>query len=409
MLIFWRIRYFDRTRNQFANRDLFLDTATLPPAIRAAIELLSESNSSRADRKLLKFRSQFTEGSWSDWGEEPLKAIGQLKTIFLDGYFEDENGKEITIAEIGPILTGNPNAVLVPSGTRQYHVEYMLAEKPPVPVTDVTLSTDEIRLFGYFVRDLEELLTSSLMKDGAGTISKGGSLPSSPNDDYHHQTAVTDDEIRSFITIFRRLYMTTEPANFLKATSLFEKTLGSHPLGKWVKGVADEYEGHLQGLPELRPIMPTTTVTFHAKRLIDVFIYTRYAHQPDAKRQRQFNECLQQVGGKRNFLTWLFLNEVWKRGLEIGNAGRVIAGWFKHFCSHHCITPDVLNSLQTEHAGWGTLEKETARKARLFHEKVEELELELWRQAGQPEGGPFQFRPIAQQKLNEAIHGEEGD
>lgn len=405
MLLNWRIRYFDKTTRQFKDRDLFLDTATLPLAKRAAVELLAESKSSGNDREFLKHRSLFTEGSWADWGEERLKAISELMSFLLPSYFEDENGDEMTLADIGPILAGDSTTVLFPSGTPHYHIDYVVADKPPVPVAEITLATEEMRLFGYFVRDWEELQVSALLKDGVGTISNGGTLPALPNDDYHHQTAVTDDEIRSYMTIFRRLYMDKEPASFVKATALFEKTVGTHPLGKWVKGVADQYEAHLQGLPEFRPLMQGTVVTFTAKRLIDVFLYTQYAHQPDKRRQRQFTECLQQVGGKRNFLTWLFLKEVWTCGLEIGNAGRVIAGWFKRYCLHHGLTPDVLNSLRAEHTGLGTAEKEEARKARLFREKVEELELELWRQAGKPEGGPVQFRLLAQQQLKQALDG----
>ncbi len=37
MLIFWRIRYLDRTDKQFKDRDLFLDTMLLPPATKAAV------------------------------------------------------------------------------------------------------------------------------------------------------------------------------------------------------------------------------------------------------------------------------------------------------------------------------------------------------------------------------------
>lgn len=409
MLIFWRIRYFDRTDKHFKDRDLFLDTATLSPAKRAAVELLAESKSSGSDREFLRFRSLFAEGSWADWKEERLKSIGEMKAFSLHDYFEDESSDKISMAEIGPILTGIPTTVLIPSGTPQYHIDYMFAERLPVSVAEVTISTDEMRLFGYFVRDLEELRDSAFMKDGAGIISKGGTLPALSNDDYHHQTAVTDDEIRSFMTIFRRLYMANEPANFMKAAALFEKALGAHPLGQWVAGIASEYKAHLQGSPEFRPFMQDTTITFSAKRLIDVFLYSQYAHQPDMKRQRQFSECLQQVGGKRNFLTWLFLNEVWTCSLEICNLGRVIAGWFEQYCDYQDITPDVLNSLRAEHTGLGTAEKADARKARLFREKVEELEVELWKLAGKPKGESLQFRLIAQQQLKQALKGEDVD
>jgi hypothetical protein len=330
-----------------------------------------------------------------------------MKSFSIHDYFEDETGAEISMAEIGPTLTGDPNTVLVPCGMGQYHIDYMLVKKAPVPVAEITLSTDEIRLFGYFLRDFGELRASALMKDGAGTLSMGGTLPALPNDDCQHQTAVTDDEIRSCTTIFRRLYMETEPANFVKAAALFEKTLGTHPLGKWVKAVADEYETHLQGMPELHFFMQGTTITFNVKRLIDVFLYTQYAHQPDEKRQRQFMDCLQQVGGKRNLLTWLFLNELWTCGLEIGNAGKVIAGWFKSYCDHHGVTPNVLKSLRVEHTGLGAAEKEEVRTARLFSERVEKLESELWKQAGKPEGGPARFHEIALQQLKQALNGEE--
>ena len=51
------------------------------------------------------------------------------------------------------------------------------------------------------------------------------------------------------------------------------------------------------------------------------------------------------------------------------------------------ITPDVLRtSLHLEGSGFGALEKEQDRKARLFREKVEEIEMESWRRAGCPEG-----------------------
>jgi len=227
------------------------------------------------------------------------------------------------------ILTGNPTAVIVPSRAKQHDLDYMFAEAKPMPIAEVSLSAEESRLLGYFVRDLRELLGSAFMTDGAGTISSGGSLPDLPNGDYHLETVVTDEEIRSFVTIFRRLYMSTETANFLKAVELFTKSLGDHSLGKWVKGGAVEYESRLESKPEFRPFSQDLTIGFNVKLLIDVYLYTQYAHQPDGKRQRQFTECQQQVGGKTNFLTWLFLREIWRCGLEIGNAGRVIAGWFK--------------------------------------------------------------------------------
>ena len=409
MLILWRIRYLDRGEKTFKNRDLYLNTAILPPVRRAAIELLAESKGSQTEREFLKFKSLFSEVRPTDLGAGRANYAGGMRSFSLLNYYEDEDGNEITLAEIGRILTGDPSTVLVASGAKQHDLDFMFAEKPQVPIAEVTLTAYEIRLFGYFVRDFRELQESAFMQEGAGTLSSGGTLPILANDDDHFSTAVSDDEIRSFMTIFRRLYMEKEPANFLKTVDLFEKTLDSHPLGKWVKAVAGEYESHLQEVPDLCQSRTDMIVTFSVKRLIDVFLYTQYAHQPDERRQRQFLECLQQVVGRRNFLTWQFLTEVWTCGLEIGNAGRVITGWFKQYCDHHGVTPDVLNSLRTEHTGLGTAEKEEVRKARLFREKVEELEVELWKQANRPEGGPVQFRLLAQKQLKQALSGEVSD
>ena len=408
MLIFWRIRYLDRSDKTFKDRDLFLDTATLPPAKRAAVELLTESKNSRDDWEFLKLKSLFREQSPTDVSKGFRDAKGGMKMFSLLDYFEDEVGQRLTSAEMSYILSGKTGGTVILGGAKQYQIDYLLAPKAPLPIAEVSLSAEELQVFGYFVRDLFELQDSTLMKEGPGTLSTGGTRPSLPDDD-HLETSVKDEEIRSFITIFRRLYMEREPANFLKAAALFESKLVNHPLGKLVKGVASEYVRNLQEVPDFCERRIDMNVTFTVKRLIDVYLYTQYAHQPNEQRQRQFVECLKQVGKRRNFLAWQFLTEVWKCGLEIGNAGRVIATWFKHYCEHHGITPDVLNSLRTEHTGLGTAETKEARKTRLFREKVEELELELWKQAGKPEGGPVQFRLIAQEQLRQALNGEEGN
>ena len=146
----------------------------------------------------------------------------------------------------------------------------------------------------------------------------------------------------------------------------------------------------------------------HAKRLIDVFLYTQYAHQPNEERQRQFEKCLAEVHGKRAVLVWMFLTQMWKCALEIGNAGRQIAWWFKHWCNHHNVAPDVLNSLRNEHAGLGADEKEADKRQRLFREKVAQLATDLWEQAGRPVGGPSTFLDVAAAQLTDALKRKTG-
>jgi hypothetical protein len=406
MLIFWRIRYLDRKDRQFKDRDVFLDTTTLPPARRAAVELHLECWKGHSERDILKSRSLFNEGSLDT---VPQGDRVSFRSISFPDYFEDDAGNEITLAEIGPILTGDPNTVMIPTGAQQHDIDFILAAKEPLPVDGVFLSSEEVRILGYFARDFEEFRTSPLMINGVGTLSGGGSFSEFPSEDCRHETAISDDEIRSSMSIFRRLYMTSEPAGFLRAVDVFEKALGGHALGKWVRGVANEYTLQLQSPPDSHPLIKSTLLSFTAKRLINVFVYTQYAHQPNAARQRQFNECLKELGGRPDVLAWLFLHEVWTCGIKIGNAGRHIAGWFTRYCEHHSITPDVLKSLRDEHSGLGVLEKNEDRKTRLLKESVEELASILWGEAGKPDGGPSQFHLRAAEQLRHALDGQDSE
>lgn len=331
-----------------------------------------------------------------------MDGVSAFRTVFLIDYFEDENGNEISRGEMGPTLTGSPTAIVIPSGAEQHDIELILAVRKHVPVAEVSLELDDVRLLGYFCRDFSEMKESAFMKEKPGTITKTGGKVGL-------KTAVTDDEIRSFVTIFRRLNMEKEPANFEKAVAVFVKAMGNHPFGKWVAGVAGKYKSHLDNTPYCPPYIQAETCNFSTKRLIDVFVYTQYAHQPDEKRQGQFNDCLTQVHGQRSVLTWMFLTEIWKCAQDLRGAGDLISEWFHRYCDHHGVTPDILTSLRHDPSGLGAAEKEEARKARLFREKSEEIAMELWKQRDRPEGGPMQFLLMAREQLNRAISGENPD
>jgi hypothetical protein len=407
MLISWQVRYLDRNDKRFKDRVLFLDTDTLPPATKAAVEIIEGTKSSGSNREWLRFRSLFREKSPDDVRIEPPQDVTRTSSFALSDYFEDETGAELPWRAIGPILSGDPKTFWLPGGAKQRDMDLKLAEPTPIPLTEVSLTPEEIRLLGYFARDIAELSGSAFMKDGPGTLKLFGLVSSPTSVDPVLETAVTEDEIRSFVTIFRRLYMENELANFKKAVAVYVKSLGDHPLAKWVAAVADDYGTYLESPPHVYflPLAHLQQLQFTTKRLLDVFIYTRYAHQPKEERQRQFNECLGQVEGRQSLLAWMFLTEIWACSRQMGIAGRMISDWFRHYCDHHGLSPDVLNSLQQDHHGIGTVEKDEERRARLIHEKVEELEMEMWKQAGRPEGGPVQFRATARDQLMRALQG----
>lgn len=404
MIVFWRIRYLDRSDKKFKDRDLLLDTDALHPAAKAAIELLMETGNHKTERSILKHRGLFRQVT-SDEFHEAMNHAKCFKGVTLTEYVEDENEIELSSTEIGQILTGNPNAVSVPSGAEKHDIDLMLAEPKPIPIAEVVLSQANLKLLGYFVRDFRELSSSSFLKEGPGTITARGSM-SSPVNDPELTTAVNDDEIRSFVTIFRRLYMENEPANFLKAAAAFALAVGDHPYSRWIDGNAKSFKSNLDKPAEVRPFLSTGQPTFTRKLLIDVFLYTQYAHQPDERRQRQFHECLSQVDGKRSFLAWLFLTEMWKISLEICNAGRLIAAWLDRYCEHHQVCPDVITSLRCDHPGIGANEKDGDRRARLFREKSEELALEMWKTNGRPAGGPMVFQREAERQLKSVLEDD---
>ncbi len=404
MLLLWGIRYFDRNDRKFKDRSLRLDTQTLDPVCRAAIELVVNNEATRRGRDVVKYRHLFVEEVPGTNYGDPDPA-SEIRCFGVDDYFEDETGEEVSGDELGRLLTGSPTARLIPHGAKRHDIDFMFSEPRPLPVAEICLTGQEVRLLGYFARDLQELTNSAFLRDGPGTLSMTGHMSLALGSTPVLTTASTDDEIRSFVTIFRRLYMENEPANFATAAALFVKTLGDHPYSKWVAGSAAEFSRQLSAVPDTRPFLPLGTCTFTSKRLIDVFLYTQYAHQPDERRQKQFTKCLREVHGNCSYLAWLFHHEIWMRGREIRAVGRVVSGWFAQYCHHHAITPDVLRSLRDDLPGLGAGEKEHARLDRLKQAQIEKLAGDLWKQAGCPEGGPSAYLANAREQLEQFIAG----
>ena len=394
MLLFWRIRYLDTRDKQFKDRDLWLETNELELPARATVELCYRLQDSGGRREMLRYRSLFRESKHAEADlNELVQRHGGMGSVFLHDYFEDEDGKELSSKRMAVILTGRPDAVMFPAGARQHDIDYALADKRPVPIDEISLNDEELSVLGYFARDLREMLASAFFKEGPGTLtSSDGSSPSL-------HTSTTDEEIRSFVTTFRRLYMKGEPAGFVKAVSVFAGVTQGYPLGQWVNGVAGEYEAALEKQPDFVPLVGRKNWPFSRKRLIDVFLYTQYAHQPDSQRARQFQECLAAVGNRRPLLTWLFLTELWACSLHMRNAGVIVADFYDRYREHHNLSVNVLAPVASDNPGIGTLEKKQDREERLFDEAVEKLGGDLWKEHGSPEGGPSQFAQQARRQL----------
>lgn len=402
MILLWRISYLDSQDRAYKDRDLFLDTDTLDACTKAVIETAYELRDTGNRRGILKFRHLFQESQnvmadLSQLGQHPMT----MSSFCIPDYFEDENGKELNSKEMAHILTGSANAVMFPAGTPEYEIKYAFAEKPPIQIEKIELSSDQLRVLGYFLRDLHEMVKSSFYKEGPGTLS--GEFP----DQMYLETSVTDEELRSFVTIFRRLYMQGESNNFLKAVVTFGDVLQGHPLAKYILGIGCEYKMELEQPPRFVPYIGADKIPFTRKRIMDIHIYTQYAHQPCPKRERQYSECLAVFGNSKPLLTWVFLNEMWGAAIQIRNAGKHIEFIYEHYCRAHQLNPDILSSIAADHPGIGQLETKQKYKDRIFSEKASELAKNLWQEAGQPSGGPEQFMKTARQKLLDAMGWED--
>jgi hypothetical protein len=406
MLLFWRIRYFDTSDKKFKDRDLYLLTDELDAETRAAIEACYELGQAGNHRRMLKYRSLFVEGKYSAEDVNALMEVcEQFGTVLIHDYHEDETAKPLISSEVAEFLTGNAGAVMLPAGAKQHDIDFMFAEKPNVDISKVTLNSADLLVLGYFTRDLRELITATFFTEGPGRLTTYGSSNLSGSGPAILSTAVTDEEIRSFVTIFRRLYMENEPANFQKAAEIYSRALSGHPASKWIAGGAAALWAQLDKPPEFTPFVRGAKPSFTLTRLFDIFLYTQYAHQPDERRRRQFHECLSEVGNDRSVLTHLFFSELWAFCLEMHNVGQQIAHFFDVYCAHHKVGSSVISSLTEAHPGIGTLETKQEREDRILKEKAAELAAAIWQQAGSPAGGYQQYIAKALAQLKATLAG----
>ena len=398
MLLFWRIRYLDTRDRQFKDRDLYLDTDTLDPATKAAVEYACELRGSGSiGREILRYRSLFLEGSPLE-GEAGAKAktAAKFHSFCIPDYFEDEVGEELSTLRMGQVLSGDPNAVMFPGYYRAHDMQLALAQNPTIDIGPVRLSQQGLDSVAYFARDLTELVGTEFHKNGPGTLTKC-------RDAVVLKTATTHDEIRSFVSVFRRLYMRGEPGCFVNAATIFSKAV-DHPIARWVGAERDLYVAKLDHVPDDVPFPGLSKPSFTRKTLIDAFLNTKFAHQPQKRRIRQYELLLDHMGSE-DYLSWLFYTTVYLLSAHYVSAGRPIQSFLRAYTQAHNASPSFDRSCVTDGSGVGALEKAADRKARIFREKAEELAFRLWQGAGRPEGGPTQFLQEARDELRRRLEG----
>ena len=397
MQLYWSVRYLDSRDKQFKDRDLHLDTTALDAPTRAAVELLFEyENTGSMSHAILKYRPLFSEGRPLEGAEDAIGRGEQFRIFTVDRYFEDENGEEISLDRIAQIRSGCANAIMFAAGVGNHDIALRLATPSgPIDLKQIHLSQQELDCLAYFVRDVQELRNTEFQRQGAGhLVSAGGSL--------RFETATTADEIRSYVTVFRRLYMKNEPGNFMKACCAFSRK-HPPPLSGWVRGEYREFRRELRGVPTHVPWLGERSgPSFTRKYLIDVVINTKFAHQPDVRRTKQYESLIGEAASEE-LLTWLFCTTILTLSLHFMNALNPIRRFLASHLECHGARPSFDSPALHEVIGVGVLEKQKDKARRMRQQKAHELAHELWREAGCPDPGPSAYFRDAEAHLKDAL------
>jgi hypothetical protein len=85
------------------------------------------------------------------------------------------------------------------------------------------------------------------------------------------------------------------------------------------------------------------------------------------------------------------------------NVGQHVEHFYTEYCRCHRQSSNLVTSSKDAHPGIGTLEKSQEREERVFREKAEEVAKAMWREAGEPSGGHYQFLERASSALHDAL------
>jgi hypothetical protein len=392
MKVFWKIRCWSKER-EFFDRYLVVQTEVLTPLDRYTLEYLVTEDF-RYRPAIRHFRGHFKETS--ELRSELVEPMP--RTVFVLDYFEFADGTPATLTQIIQARTGDPNWVALPSNFKEHDIEFITTPDSSVPadaVSHIRLSQEEVDCLAYFVRDGRELRESKYLK------SRPPSLSSARNREVFWLENHSEELVRSFVTIFRRLYMDGEPGNFEKACRVYAQHFSNKRITRWVEGVKDEYKRELD-LPAGQ--IWDHSQTFSTGRLLDVFIYTRYAHQPNARRSRQYRECFDEVGDESK-LVWMFCCALLTVSMHFVNVLQYIEDDLERYLAASGKGPSIGCRPLIDSKATGSKEIVDAAILQKVHDYAVRMGQELWQESGaQPEKLPQHVKD-AQRLLAERLQG----
>jgi len=377
--VLWKIERFNRSTKERSEKWLRLDTATLDAVLRHKVEWCLERHSIFS-RDILRYRCLFQHAIESV--QESWEADGshdRWRLIAVHDYAEDDEDKEISFTEIARIVTGEPDILLVPPGMRPHDMQlHYLASNtplPPNPLDHIHLTQQEIDTLAYYLRDATELKEEHFFRNPPSLHAQG-------NQQWLETIPV--ENIRSFVIVFRKMYMDGEPGNYVKACDVYVRHFLNKRVTDWVSAERRLYEDFLSKQASFFPGM-NPPYSFTNKCLIDAFLYTKFIHQPQERRIRQFHGFLQEVGNADR-LEFACYNAMLELGRYYSRLQWVLSSELPAYLNHTGARPSFDSPPFVNAGGRGSRLTKEELEAKQLHERAERLGYELWTKEGKPEG-----------------------
>ena len=379
MRVLWKIQTFERRTNERSEKWVHLDTATLEPVLRHKVELCLERHDG-VSREILRYRYLFqdeVDSVQQHWNADQHDEYPRIACV--SDYAEDDAGKEVSLTEIARIVTGNEDVLVVPPGMRPHDIQfYYLAKNTPLPenpLDHIHLTQQEIDTLACFLRDATELKRERFYLNPPSLHAQGAQ---------QWIETIPVENIRSFVIVFRKMYMTGEPGNYLKACDAYTQHFLNKRVTDWVSAEKQVYEEFLSKPACLFPGLGPP-YSFTNKRLIDAFLNTRFVHQPQERRIKQFRDCLQEVGNADR-MEFAFYNAMLELARHYSALQWVLSNELPAYLNHTGAGPSFESPPFVNEGGRGSRPTKEEAEARQLHEFAEKLGYELWTNAGKPEG-----------------------
>jgi hypothetical protein len=331
-------------------------------------------------REILHYRHLFqpiVEPIQESWIADGSHDNERLVTVY--DYAEDAEDKEISFTEMARAVTGNPDVLVVPPGMRSHDIQlYYLAKNtplPPNPLDQIHLTQQEIDTLAYFLRDATELKRERFYCNPPSFHAQG---------DQQWVETIAVENIRSFVIVFRRMYMDGEPGNYAKACDVYTKHFLNKRITDWISAEKRLYEQFLCGRASLFPgLGPPYSV--ENKPLIDAFLYTKFVHQPQERRIKQFQTFLQEVGNADR-MEFACYNAMLELTRYYSRLQWVLANELPGYLNHTGAKPSFDSPPFVNEGGRGSRLTKEELEARQLHDRAEKLGYELWTKDGKPDG-----------------------